>query len=297
MYKKETFDLMYKIYNLKDDELDDFISDRLSLLKGNGVKIVGYNSNCYIYNGFFDENVRVNALSLISNKRNEVIFKYAGFIVDDIQIYKCLIHSCKKISEPYLAVSYAVDEYFDLRNEDKKNPDSLKQIANNRDELYIKFSGKDYSVPIDFIRKENLAMCSEIAAVSHNMFKFLGIEADYIVGQKDGEDHSYNMIYPWGRKENGILFDACRGPKSDPHFYYINDENKEKLFSGEIIELGDNHIKTAIDRLFHAAPESCPKTTTKYSISNVVYSDDNKYTHISDTKKSKLIFLKNNKGR
>lgn len=286
-------DLMYKIKNLKDNEIDEFINERLSKLKNDEERTVAFNSNNHIYNGFFDEKIRINTTSLISNKKRRVIFKYAGFKINDNHLYKVLIDYCKKINDPFLAVTFSVDDYLGLRDESRKGAEEMDRLCEERTMLYKKYLGKTKTVPITFFHDNKIAFCSEISAVAQNMFKFLNVESDFVTGEKDDEDHAYNIVYPWGRENDAILFDACRNGKSDTHLYLVDSKNKTKLFSGEEIELYKENIENAVYKLYDTTVEITNLDGVKYSINNVTYIENDKYSSLTNTNKYKLVFKKN----
>lgn len=285
-------DIIEKIIYLEDEEIDGFINERLLELKNDEEKIVSFNSANYIYDGFFDEKVRINTMSSIADKKRKVTLKFAGFKIDDNNLYKVLIDNCRKINNPYLAVTFAVDEYLGLRDESRSNDDSLAKLSTKRSLLYKALLGKEHAVSIDFISNNKLAFCSEISAVAQNMFKFLNIESDYVTGLKNKQDHSYNIIYPWGREKEAIIFDACRIGKSDTHLYLVNNEKKTKLFSGETVEFLNEDIEDAIYKLFDSTVKITKFDGAKYSINNVAYFENDKYNSLTNTNKYKLVFKK-----
>lgn len=64
-------DIIEKIIYLEDEEIDGFINERLLELKNDEEKIVSFNSANYIYDGFFDEKVRINTMSSITDKKEK----------------------------------------------------------------------------------------------------------------------------------------------------------------------------------------------------------------------------------
>ena len=281
-------DMMDKIHNLKHDEIDSFINKRLSELKNTEKKIVGLNSNNYIYPGFFDENVRINISAIIKEKNKKTEMLFAGLCVNDINIYKYLINACKDTFNPYTAVCNAVDDYLQLNNPIREEYyDDLGKIKS--DALFDQFYGKNISIPIEIFNQAPIGVCTEVATVAQNMFRFLDIESDFVCGKRIGY-HAFNIIYPRGRENNAVLFDGNHPVNWDSLCFLLNTENKEKLFSGEEISLTDREDMSGAAYLFGFKIRSFKPFSISYSIHNADYVDGDNFSPSIKKNEVKLVF-------
>lgn len=265
--------IMRKIYNLKQEEIDPFIKSRLQELKNDRNITVGINSSNYIYNGFFDENVRLNTCIHVDRKPGHTTLEFVGICLDDFNMYHYLVKACKEVCNPYIAVCIAVEEYLQL-NHQLREELSDKDIEYARDVIYFKYFGKDKCVSIKKLSKSAVSLCTEVSAVTQNMLRFLDIESDYVTGMSDNQPHAYNIIYPRGRKNDAVLFDGSYSAHSEPLFLYLTQENKTKLFTGEEVTLTDKENPRGTKYLFGERLNDFDPFETKYSISYVSYTPE-----------------------
>ena len=281
-------DYFFEIVNLKEEEIDNYIDKRLSELKNTENKVIGFNSDTNMFSGFLDEKIRINMVSVIKERESEIIVKFAGLTVNDKKIYRTLIKEIKSGSTPFRAVLDAVDEYLLLKDSRRDvNMGKYSYIRNNI--VYYLTEGTDKTVPIQVFNTLPLAKCGEIAAVAHNMFKFIGLEADYVLQVKPGQNHAYNMIYPIGRERYAIIYDGMRLSTNHPLLFYVDEEQKEKMFSGENIEVNENDMDKAV-RILLGAKLISNCLSYKYGISDNNYTEDNASVLSPLSKKQKLIF-------
>lgn len=273
-------DIFKEIQNLKDEEIESFIKNRLNELRNNEDITVGYNSNNYIFNGLLDDKVRVNGGEALMIKKKNVIVDFAGINFDDIDMYRYVIAAARRYNHPIFATMLALDEYLKLRNENREfRKNKYQKIHDNI--LLGSFFGKDETVSIRKMHETGISFCVEIAGVAHNMLKFLGMESDYVLGFCDNKQHAYNLIYPWGRENDAILLDGMRSPYSDVILFSLKRDVKTKLFSEETIKLTEKDLIKAQKRLFGLAPEFVNSFETTYSVFYPEYTEVKGYDTVS----------------
>jgi len=288
-------DKFKEIQNLKDEEIESFIKNRLYELRNNEDITVGYNSNNYIFNGLLDDKVRVNGGEALMIKKKNVIIDFAGINFDDIDMYRYVIEAARRYNHPIFATMLALDEYLKLRNENREF--RKKRYQKIHDNILLgSFFGKDETVSIRKMHETGISFCVQIAGVAHNMLKFLGMESDYVLGICDNKHHAYNLIYPWGRENDAILLDGMRSPYSDVILFSLKKDVKTKLFSEETIKLTEKDLIKAQKRLFGLAPESVNSFETTYSVSYPEYTEVKGYDTVS-VEPYKIVLKLVNKGK
>jgi hypothetical protein len=150
--------------------------------------------------------------------------------------------------------------YFDLLKEIKANggynPQSIlttiflnEYLPNNKDlgerfQLYK--SNTSGRVSITEVREKRAGYCSEVSGLSHNLFKFLGIDSEFVPGTKNGEPHAYNFIYPKGYdNEPMVLYDPndfvdfIKGDSKRSFAFYkaFKREDYDKFLLGEPLQI------------------------------------------------------------
>ena len=197
-----------KIYELQsDEEIINFVKERLNELETSSVeKTVGQN-----YTDSFQDYISQKTHYRAAEKFDHC--ECPDLVYDDITPYINLIKEIKKATwynelTLFTTIFFVVHEC--LPSED---------IGLGRYMTYQ--SHKGGRVSIKSIRDNKCAFCSEKAGMAHNLFKFLGIESEVVVGARGTEMHAYNFIYPNGyEKEPMVLFDPS-------HFVnFINGNNK-----------------------------------------------------------------------
>ncbi|MBR2603700.1 MAG: hypothetical protein IKE10_01565 [Bacilli bacterium] len=289
--------MVKKIYDLKNSEIDSFIKKRLSELSNNESVTVGINSDNYMYSGFFDENVRINTTMRVKGKGSKTVLKLGGICINDINIYKYLVCACKIVNNPYLAVSMALDKYLYLSDPVRDRLGS-EGIEFYRSRIMNFFLGKNKCAPINLLRKTKVSLCSEISAVAQNMFRFLDIESDFVTGISDDIHHAYNIVYPRGRQKDAILFEGNHAVDSDPLFFYLDQKKKTKLYMGEPVEFTEEDHYKGFKYLFGERIESYEPFKLSYRIHKVTFVPGGyEYSNVQDMNKGKLIFRNYYKGK
>ncbi len=252
-----------KIKTLKDEEIDEYINHRLSLLKNKEQKEIGLNTDQTIVNELLDENIIVN-ISADSKEAGEFAYVYfASLVFDDDEMYKYLIRAVRNADNPYDAVINASDEYLNM-NDPRREDGNMTTFM--RDTFYKYFSlGPQKPLSIKTFHKHYFAICSEVAGVVHNMFKFLGIDSDYIIGNINGNSHAFNIVYYFGRDKKAIMVDASRCYKQLPTMVLLGDEEKQSLLPYGQITIDDNDVKKAYMEMFGMKID-CDKFEDSYAI-------------------------------
>lgn len=223
-----------KIFELQsDEEIINFVEERLNELETNSVeKTVGQN-----YTDSFQDYISQKTHYKAAEKFDDS--ECPDLVYDDITPYINLIKEIKKSTwynelTLFTTIFFTVHGY--LPSED---------IGLGRYMTYK--SHKDKRLSIKSVRDNECAFCSEKAGMAHNLFKFLGIDSEVVVGARGTEMHAYNFIYPNGyEKEPMVLFDPS-------HFVnFINGNNKisfgfYKAFGRQDYEALKNGTPTQID--------------------------------------------------
>lgn len=260
-----TFEIMQ---NLKEEEIDEYIKHRLSFLKNKEETVLGINTDNTIFRGLLDEKVTVNVSSSIRFDEDYLYIDLASLVFDDDNIYKYLINNIKKTDNPFDAVIKATDEYLSLDDEIRKDD---KKAVKTRSYFYFLYScGLKKDLSIKAFHKYHFAMCSEIAGLIHNMYKFLGIESDYVIGELDGITHAFNIVYFWGRDKEAIIIDGTREYGSCPGIFILDNDLKESIYSYNKIIVNEKDIIDSYDRTLGVKihPE---KQEHRYSIQDSIH--------------------------
>lgn len=222
-----------KIFELQsEEEIINFVNERLNELETNSVeKTVGQN-----YTDSFQDYISMKTHYKAAEKFSDS--ELPDLVYDDITPYINLIKEIKKATwynelTLFTTIFFLVHEY--LPSED---------IGLGRYMTYQ--SHKGGRVSIKSVRDNKCAFCSEKAGMAHNLFKFLGIDSEVVIGARETNLHSYNFIYPNGyEKEPMVLFDPS---------YFVNFIN------------GNKKISFGFYKLFHSQDYEALKNGTQMPI-------------------------------
>ncbi len=222
------------IINLKnEEEIEKFVNDRIDELEKDSVeKTVGQN-----YTTTFSEYIS----SKIHYKPVDKPYgqKCADLVYDDKQPYIDLI---KRLNQGYNLYTLFNDVYYSIN----------KYMANTipNEGIAMEKRGNLYAwtdrVSIKTIKENGVAMCSENAGLSHNMFRLLGIDSQLVCGYRNGEPHAYNIIYANGKGIGPmVIFDPSYEVKFNNNgvdssygfFSFLSDEDYERLVNGNEIKV------------------------------------------------------------
>lgn len=240
-----------EIKNLTKDEVNKYIKNRLLELKNTEKKELGFFTRNNIYRELLTKKIKINSfLSCVGNSRGLLYAETGSFKMDDNRVYKYLIDSIKENDDMYYAVYKAARKYCypekPMNNKEKRSTFLYKHLS----------ASVDRAISIKILHLTKLSYCAEIAAVSHNMFKFLGIESDYVTnsfcteGLKGGF-HSFDIIYPWGRENDALIFDPAIENNKYPPMFYLDRKKKNNLLNHKYILLGSYDVTKANKVLFN----------------------------------------------
>ena len=237
------------IKGLKKDEINDFVDSRVSELKNKEEKEIGFNTDITVYDGFLDENVRTN-VSCEFLVVDGYIENYIGSIVfDDKEMFEGLVNEVIDNDNICIAITKAVNKYLSLDSRYSKYR-GIPQYQSMRSEIYHSYSSSmNKPLSIKLFHDNKAAMCAEVAGVTQNMFKFLGIDSDYVViGEENDDFHAFNIVYPNGRDNKAVLYDFSNRSNGYPLICVLDDEKKEQLLSNKKIKITREEIHQTYHR-------------------------------------------------
>lgn len=222
-----------KIYKLKtDDEIMKFIKKRLDELESLSIeKTIGQNYTDS-FKDYISEKVHYKAADNFNDG------ECPDLIYDDITPYIELIKEIKKTNY-YSNMTLFTTIFFIIHDYLPSGEFGLARYM-----TYASHKGKKLSIKT--IRDNECAYCSEKAGLSHNMFKFLGIDSEVVCGGRNSEIHAYNFVYPNGYgKEPIVLYDPSHFVNfikddrklSFGFFKALRKEEYERLKNGESMQI------------------------------------------------------------
>jgi len=228
------------INNLKKEDINNFIDERLSLLDKKEEKEIGFNTDVTRYDGFLGSALKVNVTCeylLVDG----VMETYNGSIIfDDKEMYKVLINEVKNNTCLYDAVNTAVNKYLSLNDISRKD----KSYGKTRSILYHQYSASmNKPLSIKLFHNNKSSSCAEVAGVTQNMLKFLDIDSDYVLlGDVNDIFHSFNIVYPNGRDSVALIYDFSNICDDRPLICILDEDKKNKLLSNEKITVTEEEI-------------------------------------------------------
>lgn len=181
-------------------------------------------------------------------------------LYDDINDYINLVEELRKNS--YYNFTTLFSTIFFMMEKELKTGDKM-------DRYFLYSKNKDFGrVSIKEIKDFSCAFCSERAGMSHNMFKFLGLDSQLISGTRDGINHAYNIVFPNGYDhEPAVLFDPSF------HIDYINHKDQKISFGYFIPLTKDKYDKMLLgETVLLDLEKSSEKLNNLYSL-NERFSD------------------------
>ncbi len=236
------------VKNLKNEEIIDFINSRLSMIKNKEEKEIGLNTENVFYDGLLDEKIKVNVTCEYIPVKDYIETIYGSVIFDDKEIYKYLINEVINKDNIYIAVNIATRKYLGLDSLERK----YNHLDKTRNNIYHEYSATmNKSISIEMFHKNKSAMCVEVAGVIQNMYKFLGIESDYIiVGESNNKYHAFNFVYPHGRDNEVLLYDISNITEKKPLVCFLNNTKREDIFLNKKITITSEEINNAYNIIF-----------------------------------------------
>jgi hypothetical protein len=178
----------------------------------------------------------------------------SGFLMDDLSIYEMFFSNMIYVKNAHKeapigaitkkAIDLTIDQYFGLDSPDKQYRNSLSRAKYfDRDEVKNEEDMIQYP-SIAVLKGKGLALCSEKATVSHNLWLLTGVTS-YLIESVDSQftnipeeykndSHLFNIVQYNGKT---LLVDYSLN-----NFAKINNDSIEKMFNGEpLIVLADNN--------------------------------------------------------
>lgn len=234
-------------------EAVEFIEKRLTELNNKEQKEIGLNTDTSVYEKFISPNVKVNVSCSFSAQYNKAVAHSIGSVkFDDANMYLYLVSAVMESRDPYEAVYKAINYYLVSEKVDRNKVKKLKK----REKVFKRFSIKrNIPVSIKLFNKTKLSRCPEKAGAAQNMFKFLGIDSDYVINgyfSPDGINlghHSFNVVYPEGRKKYAVIYDPSNECGTNyPMMYYIDERKRKCLFENKEVNFTNKDVSEAFKR-------------------------------------------------
>ena len=228
------------INDLKKEDVNNFIDERLSVLNNKEEKEIGFNTDITRFDGFlgFTQKVNVTCEYLLVDG---VMETYNGSIIfDDKEMFKVLINEVKNNTCLYDAINSAVNKYLSLNDISRRN----NSFEKTRSMLYHQYSASmNKPLSIKLFHNNKSASCAEVAGVTQNMLSFLDIESDYVIlGEENNSFHAFNIVYPNGRDSVALIYDFSNISDNRPLICIIDEDKKNKLLSNEKIIVTEEEI-------------------------------------------------------
>ena len=212
------------------EELDNYINNRIELLEKDTFTNTDYrnyigfdldiNPNLHLYS---DEPLLINAncvikkyIPLDTKMVYGMLFESGGvscrgnyyYLDDDSYIHEfCKFIHNENVCDEYDLFDYVLEFLNDYFGYIKKmdRVEMAKLIYKNDRSVFTPI--QEHSIT-DFKGKNN-ALCSEYAALSHNILSFLGFDCALIIGKGNNDSHAFNVVsyieYETGRKVSLLL--------------------------------------------------------------------------------------------
>ena len=219
-----------------EDEIVNFVKERLLYLEENSEeKMLGQN-----YTDSFRDYISSKTHFKTGDRFSDR--ECADLVYDDIVPYIELVKEIKDgdgLSNNFWAMNdvfFCINKYMPVNESSIISGDVRQQLYewNNR-------------ISIKDIKEKRCGECAERAGLAQNMFKFLGMDSEFVCGYIEDQAHAYNLFYPKGYDNVPVLiydtsqyidFVSQNGQKvSFPMFKALTLEEHERLLSGEPLEL------------------------------------------------------------
>ncbi len=210
MTKEEINKIIYELNS--DDEIVNFVQKRIAELENKSSEItVGQN---------YTDSFRVYISSKVHFKPATTIGdnQCPDLVFDDIVPYINLIKKIRK-GRWYNELTLLTTIFFTINDYLGRSDDIFERFMAYNSHI---MEGK---VSIREIKEHRCAFCSEISALAHNMFKFLGIDSEFVCGMRNNENHAFLLVYPNGYDNVPLCI-------YDPSFFvsFVKSENEKYSF-------------------------------------------------------------------
>ena len=249
MDRNEIRDRIFSCKN--DDDIKKLVDERIRELEANSIEETIGQNYTDIYRGFISSKVHY--------KPADKIFDYEcpDLLYDDMTDYENLIKDIRKDASYYNFITLFSTMFFSIHQSLPSNRDKF-----NRLDVYM-LGVNSGRVSIKNIKAASCAFCSENAGMAHNMFKFLGLDSELVVGQRNEENHAYTIVFPKGYDNMpAIIYDPSH------HIDYTNDAGEKRSF-GYFIPLSSDEYNNMLlgEKVRLNLDESSKKLESLYNIS------------------------------
>ena len=234
------------IKSLNEESISSFIDKRVAELSNTEEKEIGFGTEITVYDGFLDEKIKTNVTCEFLEVDGFTETYTGSVIFDDKEMFEYLVREVRKSDNICDAMTKAVNKYLSLDSRYTKYM-GIKQYKAIRSYVYHGYSSSmNKSLSIRLFHDNKAAMCGEVAGVTQNMFKFLGMDSEYVVVADDINDsksfHAFNIVYPNGRDKKAILYDFSIRSNGYPLICVLSDEKKEDLLSNKNVSITREEI-------------------------------------------------------
>lgn len=233
-----------------DEEIIDFVKKRIQELEEKSIETTVGQNYTTTFEEYISEKTHYKAGARLKDA------ECPDLVYDDITPYINLVKAIKQNS-CYNELTLFSIIFFEVYNYLPSDDFGLGRAF-----TYLGNKGK--RVSIKQIRDNACAFCSEKSGMAHNMFKFLGIDSEVVIGYRDSERHAYNIIYPNGyRNEPMVIYDpsffvnfVMNDKKlSFGYFKALRREDYEKLMSGIQIKIDLSKTEKTYRQLYSLGDE------------------------------------------
>lgn len=203
MSKEEIKTIVNNFQN--DEDILKFIKERILALESEATEKTVGQGYTDTFNDFISSKVQYKAAASLKNA------PCPSLVFDDItpyfQLFKELSTSKEYINELLLFTPLMMNIFNYLSSKESKL--DIEDTLYSRQRLYWDYmkSGKT-EISIKEFHNQKCGFCSENAGLAHNIFKILGIDSQLVIGQRNEENHAYNIIFPRGYGNlPAVLFD------------------------------------------------------------------------------------------
>jgi hypothetical protein len=261
MTKEELESKINQLDKTNDDEIVDFVKSRIQELEDESVESTvgqGYGDT---FREYISSKTRYKPAA--GRYCPDLLYDDITPYVELIKLLKCGYH-VKNIEPLFTKIYWDICNYLPS----KDSTGVKRQI------IYNCYSGQ--TVSIVKIRENKCAMCSEKSGMAQNIFKFLGIDSEFVCGYRGEELHAYNLVYPNGYDNKPvILFDGS--------FHLDFNKGDEQIQIPYMVELSEEEYKKLIERKIIMLDVS---TTEKKFKGDKGFSDD--YIFCGDNQEYKI---------
>ena len=264
------------IFNIQtDDEIVEFVKKRISELEEESVETTVGQGYTVSFREYISEKTHYKAVAKSQGECPDLVY-------DDITPYINLIKEIR-INSWYNELTLFTTMFSVIRDYLPNN-----DLGLGRSLTYL--GNKVQRVSIKQIRDNVCAFCSERAGMAHNLFKFLGVDSEVVVGYRDFGRHAYNIVYPNGYgNEPMVIYDtsfSVRFVKDDNsklafgYFKALRREEYEKLMAGSPIKLNLATTEKNYRQLYDVGDECVFEDDTPSYIAGLL-DDDSKLANLS----------------